>query len=307
MSTPATRLYGIDIANLNGLVIDIRERLSGGLTGDFYEKGGVIKEGVRHAQLPILFGAMAQVDTLVSALEKQAVIAEAEEPKDAQKSGGKLNKNMMATIKEMVHAEVEMRTRTISIENERMKAVVQKLEVQNAKLVDEVASVKSKQKKSGGQPASGSDEKYHALGKKLEGLQKIQKQNEAGQSALARKLDAMQAEFLRFGSTAFKAAEVVAKIEGLSEQMKDAISDLRVCESDLWKVERDLRACEGNALENGKKCDSNAKIFELRHVELVGAAIEVQQRLGLPVQARHVAVSCQMSEYLPTVLTRHVG
>lgn len=49
MSAPASHYHGIDIANLNALVTDIRERLSGDLAGDFYEKGGVIKEGSRHA------------------------------------------------------------------------------------------------------------------------------------------------------------------------------------------------------------------------------------------------------------------
>lgn len=194
MSAPPSHYHGIDIANLNALVVDIRERLSGGLSGDFYEKGGTIKEGARHAQLPLLFNAMAKIESLVSALQKQAAITEADATKETEKPGGKPNKNMMATIKEMIHAEVEAKTRTVTIESERMKAAMQKLETQNAHLVDEVASLRTKVKKGCSQPAAGSDARYYALSKQCDGMERKQRRYEASHAALAMRVDALDGE-----------------------------------------------------------------------------------------------------------------
>lgn len=97
---------------------------------------------------------MAKVESLVSAMEKQDVSTEADDMKTTQKPGGQPNKNMVATIKDMVQAEVDIKTRTVAIETERLKVTVQKLERQNSKLVEDVASLKTRIKKGGSQPAS---------------------------------------------------------------------------------------------------------------------------------------------------------
>jgi hypothetical protein len=228
MSAPATLYHGIDVASLNALVLDIRERLSGGLNGDFYEKGGVIKEGSRHAQLPLLFNAMAQIESLISGMEKQAVITETVETKEAQKPSGKPNKNMMATIKEMVHAEVEAKTRTVTIESERMKAAMQKLETQNGRLVDEVASLKIKVKKGGSQPATGSDEKYNALSKKVDSVQRSQKQYDSTHAGLPRELDALRGAPTRSSNHfAPSLGQTHPTVFGLSERVDDLTNQMQ--------------------------------------------------------------------------------
>lgn len=282
MSASPPHWHGVDVGLLNTLLSKIRQRLSGGVAGDFFEKGSILKEGSREVQLPLLFSGVKIMEKLVGAIEKEAPTVEANELKDAQKSGAKPNKSMMATIKEMVHAEVETSTRTISIENERMKVAMIKMEKEVIRLSNENESMKNKQKKGGGESAPGGDEKYRALSKKFDGLQKTLKQHEAGQLSLTSKIDALEKALTAADADAVSAIDHnTARVD---HEMSNSGRKISALETGL----QELTSVVATFCEHLNECTT---IDEERHTNVVDMIICFQKKFGMSTWSQYVMVS----------------
>lgn len=132
----------VDASKLNELMTNLDKRLAGGLHGEYFEKGSRLDDKHRHGQLETVFGLRKELSEIKTQMEKQA---ESEQTKPG-KGAPPGNKNMIATIKNVVQQELSEKLRDLSVRNERLEANVKKSEGRNDTLESKVKTLESKLK-----------------------------------------------------------------------------------------------------------------------------------------------------------------
>lgn len=136
----------VDASKLNDLMENLDKRLSGGLHGDYYEKGSKFEDKNRHGQLEAVFGLRKELSEIKAHFEKYNHQAGAEQNKIG-KGPPQGSKNMIATIKTVVQQELSEKLRDLSVCNERLESSLKKANVRTDALETKNKTLEAKLKK----------------------------------------------------------------------------------------------------------------------------------------------------------------